>query len=345
MSSVFVGIDPSSESFTASVFRSPDDLKSTTRSFSNSIEGITTFEEWLQTQDISRDEMTVCIENTGVYSETLSYTLHEKGYRICLLDPRSVSKAFGDGRPKSDPLDSRKIAEYGFRYADKLKVWQPHQVIVEQVRVILSTREQLVQQKTATQNSRSSLARKFIQTPAANRALEETVSYLNAQIAELENELKRLIRSHPTLMQGVSLLMTAPGVSWLLSAHLLVITRGFETLPRYTKLAQYLGISPNERQSGTSLNAPARSRRYGPPIARKLLHLAARSLRTHDEQTRRYFHEKVAQGKPKRLVMNNIANKLVRKLCAMLHSQTPYIDGHRSLNPRLFPLRGSYASG
>jgi transposase len=338
MSQVYVGIDPASESFTASLLYGPGRCKTASQPFENSSEGLAALEHWLRTEEVSVAQAILCVENTGVYSEALCYDLHERGYRLALLDPRTIWKAFGDGQPKNDPLDSQKIAEYGFRYADKLQIWRPREVIIEQVRVILSTREQLVQQKTATQNTRSTLSRKVIQTPAANQALEATQNHLKSQIDALEKELRRLISSHPTLMQGVSLLMSAPGVSWLLSAHFVVLTEGFTEIPQYRTLAQYLGISPNEHTSGTSVRKRSRSRRYGPSAARKLLHLAARSLRTHEESSRRYFLEKTAQGKPKRLVLNNISNKLLKRLCAMLRSGTPYTPEHRSLNPRFLAL-------
>ena len=161
---------------------------------------------------------------------------------------------------------------------------------------------------------------------------------LAEQIAELEKELKRLIRSNPTLLQGVTLLLSAPGVGWLLGSHFAVLTRGFTEIPVYRSLAQYLGISPNEHTSGTSIRKRSRSRRYGPATIRKLLHLAARSLRTHETGSRTYFLEKTSTGKPKALVINNIANKLLKQLCAMLRHRTPYIKGYRSIDPRLLAV-------
>lgn len=335
---VYVGIDPAAESFTASYLLEPGSFQTAPKPFANSEAGLADLEAWLRSEDLDLENIHFCIENTGVYSELIAYQLHHRHRKLSLLDPRTVWKAFPDGQPKNDPLDSRRVAEYGFRYSDLLRPWQPQEVIIEQIRVILSTREQLVQQKTATQNARSSLARKVIQTPAANHALEATLAHLKAQIDALEKEMKRLIRSHPTLMQGVSILMSAPGVSWLLSAHLLVITRGFTEIPSYRTLAQYLGISPNEHTSGTSVRKRERSRRYGPATVRKLLHLAARSLRTHHPEFRRYFLEKTDAGKPKPLVLNNIANKLLRQLCAMMRSGTPYDPAHRSINPRHLAL-------
>ncbi len=82
----------------------------------------------------------------------------------------------------------------------------------------------------------------------------------------------------------------------------------------------------------------SRSRRYGPAIARKLLHLAARSLRTHDRASRHYFLRKTAEGKPPAPVLNNLANPLLKRLCARVRDGTPYVNGHRSVDPRLLAL-------
>jgi transposase len=338
MSRTYVGIDPAAESFTACLLHSPQHHRTAPAPFPNSEAGIAALLEWLRSEGAAPEQAHFCIENTGVYSELLCYQLHGHGLQVSLLDPRSVSKAFPDGQPKTDYLDAQKVAEYGYRYADKLRVWEPQADIVEQISVVLSTREQLVKQKTATQNSRSTLARKRVQTPAANRALEATLTNLGEQIEVLNKELRRLIRSHPTLSQGVALLMTAPGVGWFLAGHFVVLTRGFTQIPSYRSLAQFLGISPNEHSSGTSVRNKARCRRYGPAAIRKLLHLAARSIRTHEASFERYFLEKTAIGKPKMLVLNNIANKLLRQLCAMLKTQRPYIRTHRSVNPCLLTL-------
>lgn len=338
MSDAYLGIDPAAESFSAALYLGPQQCRAAPQPFANSLAGIEALEHWLQGQAVAAAALLICVENTGVYSEALCHLLHARGYRLALLDPRKIWKAFSDGRPKSDLLDSQKIAEYGSRYADQLSLWQPVEIVVEQVGVLLSTREQLVQQKTATQNARSTLARKVIQTPVANEALEATLRHLKAQIKALEEELKRLIRSDPKLLQGVTLLLSAPGVGWLLSAHLLVLTRGFTEVPRYRSLAQYVGIAPNEHTSGTSVYRRPRSRGFGHATLRKLLHLAARSLRTHDRQACSYFLRKTAEGKPKMLVLNNLANKLLKRLCAMLRDESAYIPRYRGLDPRLLAL-------
>lgn len=331
--SYFVGIDPAADDFTAAVLEGPEELLAGPVTFANTEEGFQAFSNWLEANGVGARQALICVENTGVYSEALCYALEHKGYRLALLDPGKVWKAFKQDR-KTDALDSQKIAEYGYRYRDRVELWSPHEQITEQVKTLLSTREQLVQQKTATQNSRKALGRKHIQTPAANQALEETIEHLKAQIQAIEREIRRLIDQHPTAAQMVALVTSAPGVGLLLGAHMLVLTNAFTEEPRYRKLANYLGICPHEHQSGTSVRRKARSRRYGPSIVRKLLYLSAMSIRTHSTRFKKYFLRKRQEGKPKKLVLNNIANKLLRILCGMIKNKEPYIENYQSIHPK-----------
>lgn len=326
----FIGIDPAAETFTAA--RYPD---GSPRCFENTPEGFTAFLAWLDQQGLRPETTRLCLENTGVYCEALCYTLHQQGWPLSLIEPLKVWRAFSESRPKTDAVDSLKIAEYGARYRDKLSLWQPHEAIIEQIKVLLATREQLVEQKTALSNTRKALARKVVQTPAANQTLETTMGHLKAQIEALEAEIRRLIGAHPTMAQMVSLITSAPGIGLLAAAHLLVLTKGFCERVSYQRLANYLGIAPHAYRSGTSVYRRARSRGYGPSMLRKLLYLAARSVCTHREDFVQYYKRKQAEGKSKRLVLNNVSNKLLRMLCSMIKNRRPYIEGYQSIKPGL----------
>ena len=71
----------------------------------------------------------------------------------------------------------------------------------------------------------------------------------------------------------------------------------------------------------------------GLKLSRKLLRLAAQSVATHDVSFRRYYLRKQAEGKAKALVLNNIANKLLKVACAIVRDNTRYIKEHRSIHP------------
>ena len=168
MKDFFVGIDTSSMDLVATVLDGNLVVVAEASSFPNDSEGIEAFVQWLGDNSVTAREALICVENTGVYTERLCYELNSRGFDLVLLDPHKVWKAFGGG-PKTDPIDSSKVAEYGLRYFDKLLVWEPNAVVVEQIRTLLTAREQLVKQRTANLTTQHSLKRKVIQTP---RALE-----------------------------------------------------------------------------------------------------------------------------------------------------------------------------
>jgi len=320
----FVGLDIAAETFMAAMGTSPWKLLVKAKQFANGQDGFQQFDAWLREQQCSLEQTVICMEATGVYGEALAYYLVAQKYVVAIEPPLKVKRAFKPQGPKTDAVDSEQIAEYACRYSDELIFWQPPSELVEQLQVLLSTREQLVQQSTAQQNALHALQRKAVRIAFAEQVYEQMIAETKTRIKALEKEIQRLIDQHPTARRLVTLLVTIPGVALLLAAHILVLTECATRSFTAPKLAAHLGIAPYEHQSGTSVYTHPTSRHYGPPQPRKLLHLAARSVCTHNQHFRAYYVRKVAEGKLKKLVLNNVANKLVRIICAILESQTEY---------------------
>ena len=86
-------------------------------------------------------------------------------------------------------------------------------------------------------------------------------------------------------------------------------------------------------KSVKSIHRQSHCRPFGPPYARKLLHLAARSVATHHPEFRKYYLRKIEEGKSKSLALNNIANKLIKISFALVRDRQCYIKGYRSVSP------------
>lgn len=331
----FVGLDIAAETFTAAIGTSPWKLLVKAKQFANAQDGFQQFDGWLREQNCPLEQTVVCMEATGVYGEALAYYLVAHQYAVAIEPPLKVKRAFKPHGPKTDAVDSEQIAEYACRYSDELMLWQPPSELVEQLQVLLTTREQLVQQSTAHQNGLHALRRKVVRIAFAEQVYEQMLTETRSRIKALEKEIQRLIDQHPTAHRLLTWLVTIPGVGLLLAAHVLVLTQCATRPFPSAKLAAHLGIAPFAHESGTSVHARPTSRHYGPSQPRKLLHLAARSVSTHDKHFRAYYERKVAEGKAKKLVLNNVANKLVRIICAILESQTEYDANYGTRKPAL----------
>ena len=180
------------------------------------------------------------------------------------------------------------------------------------------------------------LQRKAVRTALAESLQETAIAELKGHIQALEAEIRRLIDQDPDYRQLVGLLLSIPGVGLLLAAQMLVV----QTAPQPCspkRLAAFIGICPYE-DFQWHLPAPSPDpRHYGPATLRKLLFLAAMSIATHNPHflRYRYFLRKVQEGKPKQLVLNNIANKLLKVMVAVVRVENGLHPNYRSVNPGL----------
>lgn len=328
----FVGVDIASASFMACVGISPWKLVVKPEKFDNHEDGYASFLGWLKEHNLTPENAVVCMEATGVYGEGLAYFLSASSFAVAVEAPLNIQRKFPVNASKTDWLDCQYIAEYACRYVDQLTFWQPRNEILEQVKLLLTTRQQFSVQLAAHKNALHAVNRKKVSSEVAKQAHQDIIQQIVKLISNIDIEIRRLIDSDPTFKQTLLLLLSIPGIGLQLAAHLVILMQ--DSLdPR--ELAAFIGICPYQHQSGTSVYSAPTSRHFGPPALRKLLYLAACSVRTHRKEFQLYFLRKTAEGKPGKLVLNNIQNKLLKIACAVIRSQKPFTPNYVSVNPLL----------
>lgn len=333
----YVGIDISSADFTSSIGQGKEKWGIIVKPelFMNDNEGFEKYLEWLKEAKLNKKNCVICMENTGVYNEKLVEYLAKLNFRVCVEMPLKVKRAFDVAGSKNDAVDSKQIAEYAYRFFDELKLWKTKSEILEQVKVLLNTREGMVEERTRHLNRMHALRRKVVRVELAEVSLQRHIDQLKADIEAIEAEIERIVTEVPELGKQFLNLLTAPGVGLLLSAQMVVLLNGFEQPLTDKKVAAYLGICPYEHRSGSSVRRKTKSTQHGPEVIRKLIHLGARSICTHNQPYKDYFQRKTAVGKSANLIYNNVSNQMVGMLVAMYKSGEPYIPGYRSIHPAL----------
>jgi transposase len=334
----FIGLDIACDNFVASIYESPEKKIITKEAIENNPDGFNVLTNWLKEHGIDSSNCVICMEATGVYSEACAHYLVANGFRVSVEPPLKVKRAFDPVGHKTDPVDSRQIAEYAYRYIDELRFWQPRQDIVEKISQLLTARERFTKQSVITQNAMKTYEKHVIKVPLIEKADNETLKELRKHIAEIDKELDKLIRQDPSISQISNNLKSIPGVGLLLASSLIAMTDSFNSISDYRPLAAFLGVCPYQHQSGKSIYRQPHIRIFGPSYARKLLILAARSIATHNELFKKYYLRKQAEGKAKQLVLNNIANKILKIACAMIKNDKPYIQNYRSVSPLCLKL-------
>ena len=153
----FIGFDISADDFSVSCISSSNNLVFSTQKFSNNIDSSNEFPSSFSKHNSKESETIICMEATAVYSENIPYFLASKGFNLCIEAPHKIKNKTKDSSRKNDFIDAPSITEYVYRYFDKRPIWKPSNQVLEQIQVLLSTREHLAVQMSAKINAQKTL--------------------------------------------------------------------------------------------------------------------------------------------------------------------------------------------
>ena len=319
----YVGIDVSKATFVVAYSSAKG---SRTNSFKNTAKGI---HEFIQT--ISVAEHHCVLEATGNYSALLVYLLSEAGIAVSLENPLKI-KNFARvmlSVTKTDEIDARLIAMYGEKMQPtSYKLRNDTILILKQKRTVI---RQLKKQRIATGNLKGSMEVLPFFDPKCKKTIEKTIIFLEKQIKGLEEELASLAQSE--YKKQMDLLTSIKGIGVTLAAALIMATGGFTYFDNAKQLTRYLGLSPTYQQSGTSVNVKGHINRNGDSSLRSQLYVAAfASLRCNTE-CKACFDRLRSNGKPGKVALIAVANKLIRQAFAVVTQEKLYVDGFKSEKP------------
>jgi transposase len=147
------------------------------------------------------------------------------------------------------------------------------------------------------------------------------IDELDHEIACCEGELRSLGAEH----RYVPLLLTVPGIGWVLAYTIAAEIGDISRFASPTKLAGYTGLCPRVYQSGQSDRRGALSKQ-GPKYLRWALVEAAVRASTHPLYHERYQRTKTRLGKQRgaRVAQVDLARRLTEAIWHMLTRNQPF---------------------
>lgn len=94
--------------------------------------------------NFSSSESVCCLEHTGVYCAHLLSSLYKIHLPLWLESSLQIKKADGLQRGKNDAIDAVRIAEYAFRFRDKIRLWQPPRPVLQKLAALSGLRQRLL---------------------------------------------------------------------------------------------------------------------------------------------------------------------------------------------------------
>lgn len=340
----YLGIDVSKAKLDCALLREASSGKRQDKTFSNDAAGVKALLAWLDSKlnettsakaakaangkeakegNVGKARVHVLMEPTGVYHERAALWLFEAGLTVSLVNParlRSYAVAIGVVS-KNDRLDSAVLARYGA--AEAPEPWQPPTLAAQTLNALLARREALCQDIQREQNRREKTHFALHTPVTVADSIAQTLVFLERQLTALEAQIDQHIDRDPTLKHNDELLRSIKGVGPRVAQRMnaLMSSHRFKSAEA---LAAYIGLTPCERQSGSSVRGKTRLSKRGPAHLRHLLFMPAVVAKTHNPHVRAIYERLIARGKPKMSALGAAMRKLVHLCFGVLHSGKPY---------------------
>ena len=324
--SIFIGVDISKLTLDIVGINSKNIIVKNSLEINNNRKEIKRYFNSLKTK-YPKDKIMVCFENTGLYGYYLSAILSEFEIDYAMVPALEIHLSKGLVRGKSDKKDALMIAHYLLANQFKIKVSMLNEFDIDKLKVLNSQRDRIVKAISVfrhTYESKDFLPKEL--TKETYRINDSILKNLKKNLVKIEKEIKKIIDASESLKTNYNLIKSIPGIGSQTSVYLLIVTKNFTTFKDGRKLACYAGVAPFPYQSGTSINGRTKVHHFADKKLKSLINMCALNAKRWDTEISIYYEKKVAEGKNKMLVMNNVRNKLLHRVFAVIKRQTPYVN-------------------
>jgi transposase len=295
-------------------------------------------------EEVHRQPVSAVVESmTG--ARLVHDTLEQEGWEVEIADAQKV-KGLAPLACKTDKIDSQVLATLSHRDLVPA-IWLPDPRVREE-RELARFRLHLVKHKSALKNRIHSTLINFgkpcpvtdlfgvegrrllerLQVPEPWRgnvtASVELIDDLERQIAEINRRLREGHADHPY----VPLLLTVPGIGWVLAFTIAAEIGEIERFSSPEKLTGYTGLCPRVNQSGDS-DRRGPLTKHGPRYLRWALLEATMHALKHRAYSERYQRNKRRLGKQRGAKVAQI--DIARRLC---HAVWHMLSRNQEFAPR-----------
>jgi transposase len=299
------------------------------RQFENTNKGFKKLIKWVNYNNSFLKEETIFIfEHTGIYSYLLSVFLTEQQLSFALVPDLEIKRSLGIARGKDDKIDATKIALYGYRLRDEIKLYNMPCKEIINLKRLLSLRERLVKQRAGFKSSLKELSRVLLKKD--NNILLETqekmIHYLTTQINKVEKSLDEIINSSNTLKKIFTLVTSVKCIGRQTALFIIAYSEAFTRFKAWRQFASYCGTAPFPNSSGTSLKGSTKVSHLANQKVKSLLDLCAKVAIQYNPEMKAFYKRRLSEGKNKMSTINIIRNKLLSRIFAVVNRKTPYVD-------------------
>jgi transposase len=302
------------------------EIENSTPALNKFIKEVRSLVKQISKEKKSEYSLNFVMEHTGVYGNLLVECLSGLKITMYVVSGLEIKNSTGISRGKNDKIDAQRIADYGIRFADKLRPFSLCDATLTELKVLNTKRSQLVKMKAQLTQAKDD--NKKFQSKSILKKLDSIdsplVKSLNESIEKIEEAMMELIKSEPSLDENFKIAQSVPGVGKIITIALICCTNNFTKFPTSKALGSYCGVVPFGKESGRYKGKDKVSHIANKTI-KTLLHLGAIASISGKNAFALYYQRKVMEDKKnKMLAINNVRNKIIKTLFACIKNKSKY---------------------
>jgi transposase len=242
----------------------------------------------------------------------LATSLIAAGFAVSVINPAQAhdfAKALLK-RSKTDAIDAQTLAELGARLQPRR--WTPPPQVYTELQQRLVHRDGLVTARTQFRNQLHALVHQPVVIASVRTRLETLIATLDEEIATVDQEIAEALEQDEAWAAAAARLATITGLGTLTIGWILTTTINFTLTATPDAAANYAGLAPQLRQSGTSVRGRPHVGHGGNARLRRALYMATLSAVQHNPVIKAFYRRLCAAGKPRKVALCAAARKLLR---------------------------------
>jgi transposase len=321
---IYLGIDVSKAKLDCCLLLDSATLRARSKSVPNSASGFAALLDWVQRQaKVAAEQVTAAMEPTGAYHEAAALALYQARVKVVMANPAHLRK-FAQGlavHGKSDAKDSLMLARYAAQPGRTC--WQPPAAEVRQLQALIN-RLQAVELELRRELNRQEAAMLSADPQLVLSSIAASIAFWSAEQDKLREAIDQHIDGHPGLKAERERLLSIPAVGEKTANRMLCVLLGRQ-FRQASQAAAFMGLSPVEHQSGSSVRGRPHLSKCGDPKLRAALYMVAVVAIRHNPDVRALYERLLRRGKTKLSALCAAMRKLVHICFGVIKNQQNYV--------------------
>lgn len=282
---------------------------------------------FLQMLEAAPADSCYLMEATGSYYINVALFLHEKGLHVAVVNPiriRGHMKA-DMSRTKTDKADAHSIARFGEE--KKPQAWYALKPEVAEMKQLIALDSEVCKQIGRLRNLKEATSCSVLASDDVLDGISRMMHYMTMERQAIQAQLEAV--ADKIGAREVEIMASIPGIGRSTALKMFAAIGDFRRFENSRKLVLFLGLSPLQRQSGTSIHSKGHISRMGGTRIRGNLYVCAWTAIRLNPQCKAMWERLRANGMHGKKAIVAVMSKLIRQMYSMVINDRMYDPAFR----------------